>query len=60
MIPNLIATASITCADISTLVDEARSHRDLTDIEKQEIVSMYQVNLTEAVGIECDWDAKAD
>ena len=60
MIPILIATASITCADISTLVDEARSHRDSTDIEKQEIVTMYQVHLAKAVGIECDWDAKAD
>ena len=60
MIPFLIATASITCADISTLVDEARSHRDLTDIEKQEIVEIYQVHLLEATGLECDWDAKAD
>ncbi len=56
----LIATA-LTCADISRLVDRAQTYDAVISSEtRQEIVEMYQVHLTEVVGLECTWDAKAD
>ena len=55
-----LLAAALTCADVSRLVDRAQPERDLSPETKQEIVEMYQVHLTEAVGLECTWDAKAD
>ena len=59
MIPILIAT-SLTCADISEMVDSVRRNTTVDTATKQEIVEIYQVHLLEATGLECDWDAKAD
>ncbi len=59
MIPILIAT-SLTCADISEMVDRVRRNTTVDTATKQEIVEIYQVHLLEATGLECDWDAKAD
>ena len=55
----LIATA-LTCADISRFVYRAQTERGLSPETRQEIVEIYQIDLTEAVGLECTWDAKAD
>ena len=55
-----LLAAALTCADVSELVDRAEAKRDLSPETKQEIVEMYQVHLTEAVGLECTWDAKVD
>ena len=55
-----LLAAALTCADVSRLVDRAQTERNLSPETKQEIVEMYQVHLTEAVGLECTWDAKAD
>ena len=55
-----LIAAALTCADVSRLVDRAEAKRDLSPETKQEIVEMYQVHLTEVVGLECTWDAKAD
>jgi hypothetical protein len=59
MIPILIAT-SLTCADVSEMVDRVRKNTTVDSATKQEIVEIYQVHLLEATGLECDWDAKAD
>ena len=59
MIPIQIAT-SLTCADISEMVDRVRRNTTVDTATKQEIVEIYQVHLLEATGLECDWDAKAD
>ncbi len=59
MIPILIAT-SLTCADVSEMVDRVRRNTTVDSATKQEIVEIYQVHLLEATGLECDWDAKAD
>ena len=55
-----LIAAALTCADVSKLVDRAQTERNLSAETRQEIVEMYQVHLTEAVGLECTWDAKAD
>jgi len=55
-----LIAAALTCADVSRLVDRAQTERNLSDETRQEIVEMYQVHLTEAVGLECTWDAKAE
>ena len=55
-----LLAAALTCADVSRLIDRAEAKRDLSPETKQEIVEMYKVHLTEAVGLECTWDAKAD
>ena len=55
-----LIAAALTCADVSRLVDRAEAKRDLSPETKQEIVEMYQIHLTEAVGLECTWDANVD
>ena len=55
----LIATA-LTCEDISEIVERVRRNTTVNNETKKEIVEIYQVGLAEAVGLECDWDAKAD
>ena len=55
-----LLAAALTCADVLKLVDRAQTERGLSDETRQEIVEMYQVHFTEAVGLECTWDAKAD
>ena len=59
MIPLLLATA-VVCADISEMVDRVSKNTTVNSDTKQEIVEMYQKHLTEATGLECNWDAKAD
>ncbi len=55
----LIATA-LTCADVSEMVDRVNVNNSVNAQTKQEIVEIYQIDLTEAVGLECTWDAKVD
>jgi hypothetical protein len=55
----LLATA-LTCADVSEMVDRVKVNNTVNSETKQEIVEMYQVHFTEAVGLECTWDAKVD
>ena len=55
-----LLAAALTCADVSRLVDRAQTERNLSPETKQEIVEMYQVHLTEAVGLDCTWDANVD
>ncbi|ADO98589.1 hypothetical protein PRSM4_206 [Prochlorococcus phage P-RSM4] len=56
MIPILIATA-VTCADIQPLIERARIYEGIDEQSRQEIIEIYQVDFTNAVGLECDWDA---
>ena len=59
MIPTLIATVvTVSCADISTLVDRAKVYPDLKQEEKQEIIDLYY-DFGETYGLDCR-DAKAD
>ena len=55
----LIATA-LTCADVSEMIDRVNVNNSVNAQTKQEIVEIYQIDLTEVVGLECTWDAKAD
>jgi len=55
----LLATA-MTCADISEMIDRVRVNNSVNSQTKQEIVEIYQIDLTETVGLECTWDAKED
>ena len=59
MIPTLIATVvTVSCGDINTLVDRAKSYPDLTQSESQEIIDLYyDFGMTQ--GLDCK-DAKAD
>ena len=56
MIPILIAT-SITCADVSEMVDRTKVNNSVDSQTKQEIVEIYQIDFTKALGLECNWDA---
>ena len=56
MIPILIAT-SITCADVSEMVDRTKVNNSVDSQTKQEIVEIYQIDFTNALGLECNWDA---
>ena len=55
-----LIAAALTCADVSKLADRAQTERNLSTETRQEIVEIYQIDLTEAVGLECTWDAKVD
>ena len=57
MIPTLIATVvTVSCADISTLVDRAKGYPDLKQEERQEIIDLYQ-DFGKLHGLDCEWDA---
>ena len=56
MIPILIAT-SITCADVSEMVNRTKVNNSVDSQTKQEIVEIYQIDFTKALGLECNWDA---
>ena len=56
----LLATGTLSCADISEKVEKVRSYPDLTPEQKVEVIELYQIHLTETLGMKCDWDAKAD
>ena len=57
MIPTLIATVvTVSCADISTLVDRAKVYPDLKQEERQEIIDLYQ-DFVKLHGLDCEWDA---
>jgi len=55
-----IMIAGVTCMDISEKIDRVMAHPDLTPQQRDEIVEIYQVHLTETMGLQCSWDAKAD
>ena len=55
----LLATA-LTCADVSEMIDRVNVNNTVNAQTKQEIVEIYQIDLTEVVGLECTWDAKVD
>ena len=55
----LIATA-ITCSDISEMVDRVRVNTTVSSSTKADIVEIYKIHYRDALGLECDWDAKAD
>tara|TARA_B100001989_G_scaffold170283_1_gene122832 strand:+ start:213 stop:395 length:183 start_codon:yes stop_codon:yes gene_type:complete len=60
MISTLIATTIVTvsCGDINTLVDRAKTYPDLSTQERQEIIDLYyEFGMTQ--GLNCK-DAKAD
>tara|TARA_A100001035_G_scaffold76547_1_gene58966 strand:- start:2 stop:190 length:189 start_codon:yes stop_codon:yes gene_type:complete len=56
----IMLASATTCSDISEKVERARNHKQLSQEAKAEVIELYQIYLTEAVGLECDWDAKAD
>ena len=57
MIPTLIATVvTVSCADISTLVDRAKVYPDLKQEERQEIIDLYQ-DFGKLHGLDSEWDA---
>ena len=56
----LIATAVMTCTDVSEMIDRVNMNRTISAFHKQEVVEMYQVHFTEALDLECTWDANAD
>ena len=60
MIETLIASTIITvsCADITTLVDRAKVYPDLSVKDRQEIIELYY-DFGVKYGLDC-WDAKAD
>ena len=55
-----LLAAAMTCADVSEMIDRVNVNNTVNAQTKQEIVEIYQIDLTEAVGLECTWDAKAD
>ena len=56
----LLASSTLTCADIEAKVRKVRNHEDLSPEAKAEIIVLYREHMTEALGIDCLWDAKAD
>ena len=56
----LLLASATTCSDISEKIERARNHKTLSPEAKAEVIELYKVHLAEAVGLECDWDAKAD
>ena len=56
----LIAAAAFSCADISEMVNRVRVNNTISSSQKEYVVDMYQVDLVEALGIECEWDANVD
>ena len=56
----LIATAVMTCTDVSDMIDRVNMNRTISSMHKQEVVEMYQIHFTEALDLECNWDAKDD
>ena len=60
MIETLIASTIITvsCADITTLVDRAKVYPDISEDHRQEVIELYY-DFGEKQGLECR-DAKAD
>jgi len=55
-----LLAAAMTCADVSEMIDRVNVNNTVNAQTKQEIVEIYQIDLTEAVGLECTWDAKVD
>ena len=50
----------MTCTDVSEMVDRVNMNRKISALMKQEIVEMYEVHLTDALELECTWDANVD
>ena len=53
----LLLATGMTCADVSERIQRVRNHEDLTPIQREEIIEIYSVHLTESLGLTCDWDA---
>ena len=60
MIETLIASTIITvsCADITTLVDRAKVYPDISEDHRQEVIDLYY-DFGKRQGLDCK-DAKAD
>ena len=60
MIETLIASTIITvsCADITTLLDRAKVYPDISEDHRQEVIELYY-DFGEKQGLDCR-DAKAD
>ena len=60
MIETLIASTIITvsCADITTLVDRAKVYPDISEDHRQEVIELYY-DFGEKQGLDCR-DAKSD
>ena len=56
----IMLASATTCSDISEKIERARNHKQLSPEARAEVIELYQIYLTEAVGLKCDWDAKAD
>jgi len=54
-----LIAAAVTCSDISEKIQRARSHPDLSPAAKAEVIELYKEHFTDAVGLECNWDANA-
>jgi len=55
----MLASAT-TCSDISEKIERARNHPELSPEARAEVIDLYQNDLTEVLGLKCDWDANAD
>ncbi len=56
--PFLMATAlTLTCSDVSEMMQKVRMSQTINSAMKQEIVDVYKVHLSEAADLECTWDA---
>ena len=57
MIPNLIATVvTVSCGDISALIDRAKVYPHLENNERTEIIDLY-IEFGKGQGLDCEWDA---
>jgi len=53
----LLLATGMTCADVSEKIEKVRNHKDLTPIQREEVIEIYSVYLTESLGLTCNWDA---
>jgi len=56
----LLAFENISCEDISQKIEKARNYPDMSPEAKAEVIELYSIHLPEALGLVCEWDAKAD
>lgn len=55
MIETLIASTIITvsCADINTLIDRAKTYPDITEEHRKEVIDIY-LDFSKKQGLDCD------
>ncbi len=56
----LLASNTISCADVAIKVQRAEAYPDLTPEARAEIVDILKYELPDVLGIVCEWDANAD